>query len=106
MTDQEQLCPTCRQAVRKILWRAHELRRKTDRFVGLDAERAERFEKVADELAQVLDIVGPQAERAERYRLVLVDIAAGVCCGSCTDGDPHCDVGTAKEALKEANRAD
>ena len=40
--------------------------------------------------------------RAEVYRVALEDIAAGPCCGCCSDDDAQCDVGRAKDALRIA----
>lgn len=44
------------------------------------------------------------AKRNKVYLKALKEIAAGTCCECCKPGDPHCDVGTAKEALAEARR--
>ena len=41
--------------------------------------------------------------RAEIYRNALQEIAEGTCCGCCEPGDPQCDVGKAKDALREAS---
>jgi hypothetical protein len=42
-------------------------------------------------------------KRATIMREALEDIAGGVCCGCCVDDDPHCDVGRAKDALRDAD---
>ena len=43
--------------------------------------------------------------RAEVYRVALEYIAAGTCCGCCSDDDPQCNVGRAKDALRNTGGA-
>ena len=41
--------------------------------------------------------------RLRIYKNALKEIASGTCCGCCTDEEPeHCEVGTAIEALRQA----
>lgn len=38
--------------------------------------------------------------RVAELEAALSEIAGGICCGCCEPGDPHCDVGQAKDALR------
>ena len=38
--------------------------------------------------------------KMQMYKDALQEIAAGPCCGWCTPGDPYCDVGIAKDAIR------
>jgi hypothetical protein len=53
--------------------------------------------------AEDVRYAGSWKRRAEVYRAALEDIAAGICCGCCSDDVPQCDVGLAKVALRAAN---